>query len=99
MEMPPALAYSCDTYFYRLGNAFYALPTDRGHPLQRGRAAFGFGARPALDIGPEARGLLPTTGWRAEHVHEKTDPCAGGSTGSGSPETRSSSRSARRTCS
>ena len=35
MNLPTALAYSCDTYFYRAGNAFYDLPPDRGQPLQK----------------------------------------------------------------
>ena len=35
MDMPTALAYSCDTYFYQLGDMFFYLPTDRGQPLQK----------------------------------------------------------------
>ena len=35
MDMPTALAYSCDTYFYQLGDLFYGLPKDRGQPLQK----------------------------------------------------------------
>src|SRR5207249_6602290 len=34
INLPTALAISCDTYFYRLGNAFYELPPNVGHPLQ-----------------------------------------------------------------
>jgi hypothetical protein len=34
MTMPQAIGASCDTYFYQPGYAFYALPPDRGHPLQ-----------------------------------------------------------------
>src|SRR5204862_3167620 len=45
MDLPTALAYSCDTYFYRLGDDFWSLPKDRGQPLQRWATIFGFGNR------------------------------------------------------
>ena len=66
MDLPTALAYSCDTYFYRLGNQFYNLPADRGQPLQRWAEAFGFGKLTQTDAGPEVRGLVPTIGWREQ---------------------------------
>ena len=44
MELPAALAQSCDTYFYQVGRDFYELPEDRGHPLQNWASRFGFGA-------------------------------------------------------
>ena len=34
IDLPTALAISCDTYFYALGNRFYELPASYGHPLQ-----------------------------------------------------------------
>ena len=34
MTLPTALAASCDTYFYEVGNRFYELPPERGQPLQ-----------------------------------------------------------------
>jgi penicillin-binding protein 2 len=75
MDMPTALAASCDTYFYQLGNDFYELPSDRGQPLQRWAAKFGFGQRTGVDVGPESSGLLPTIGWRHRTYTERTDPC------------------------
>jgi penicillin-binding protein 2 len=73
MDLPTALAYSCDTYFYRVGNEFYTLPADRGQPLQKWAAAFGFGAKSGVDVGPEASGLVPTIDWRRRHFATAVD--------------------------
>jgi penicillin-binding protein 2 len=64
IELPTALAESCDTYFYQLGQDFYRLPPSRGHALQLWASRFGFGATTGADIGPEASGLVPTPEWR-----------------------------------
>ncbi|HEY2073244.1 MAG TPA: penicillin-binding protein 2 [Gaiellaceae bacterium] len=73
MDLPTALAYSCDTYFYRVGNEFYNLPAERGQPLQKWADAFGFGSRTGVDVGPEASGLVPTIGWRKQHFTTEVD--------------------------
>jgi penicillin-binding protein 2 len=75
MDLPTALAYSCDTYFYELGNRFFTLPLARGHLLQQWAARFGFGRRTGLDVGPEAPGLLPTPEWREATFTKATDKC------------------------
>jgi penicillin-binding protein 2 len=75
MSMSEAIAASCDTYFYRLGKMFYDLPPSRGHPLQQWASRFGLGASTGIDIGPEARGILPTPEWRDATYTKKTDPC------------------------
>ncbi len=75
MTLPTALAASCDTYFYRLGEAFYSLPPERGHPLQLWASRFGFGQTTGIDVGPETAGLLPTPEWRQKTFTRKTDPC------------------------
>ena len=64
MDMRVALAESCDTYFYELGDRFFELPKERGHPLQLWSTRFGFGQKTGIDIGPEAAGLVPTPPWR-----------------------------------
>ena len=74
MDMPTALGYSCDTYFYQLGNDFYQLPGDRGQPLQKWSKIFGFGQNTGTDAGPEVPGLVPTIGWRHQRFTAKTDP-------------------------
>ena len=74
MTLPEAIGASCDTYFYNLGYAFYALPPDRGHPLQGWASRFGFGGPTGIDVGPEQAGLLPTPEWRQATYTTKTDP-------------------------
>ena len=75
MDMPTALSYSCDTYFYQLGNAFFELPKDRGQPLQKWAHVFGFGEPTGVDVGPEETGLVPTIGWRKAQFSKAKDPC------------------------
>jgi penicillin-binding protein 2 len=73
MTLPTALAASCDTYFYEVGNSFYELPADRGQPLQKWARNFGFGARSGLDLGGEDPGLLPTIAWKRRHYETAID--------------------------
>ena len=75
MNLPTAIAASCDTYFYQLGDNFYSRPTEEGHPLQLWASRFGFGQRAGLDVGGETGGLLPTPEWRVRTFTKKTDPC------------------------
>jgi penicillin-binding protein 2 len=73
IDLPTALAMSCDTYFYRLGDAFYGLPASVGHPLQAWASSFGFGRRTGIDVGPEYGGLLPTPEWRQKTFKTEID--------------------------
>ena len=73
INLPTALAISCDTYFYRLGDAFYGLPASVGHPLQAWASSFGFGRRTGIDVGPEYGGLLPTPEWRQKTFKTEID--------------------------
>ncbi len=75
MDLPTALAYSCDTYFYALGNDFYELPSDRGQPLQKWARAFGFGQPTGVDVGSESSGLVPTIAWKRQTFSPRNDPC------------------------
>jgi penicillin-binding protein 2 len=74
MDLPTALAASCDTYFYQLGLEFYGLPPEYGSPLQKWSSAFGFGKASGLDIGGEATGLLPTPEWRRKTYTKERYP-------------------------
>jgi penicillin-binding protein 2 len=74
MDLPTAIAQSCDTYFYRVGNDFYALPANRGQPLQYWARKFGFGKPTGIDVGPEQPGLVPTIGWKHSTFTRATDP-------------------------
>jgi penicillin-binding protein 2 len=64
MTLPEALAESCDTYFYEIGNRFYEDGAEGRVRMQRWARKFGFGAPTGLDIGGEADGLVPTPEWR-----------------------------------
>ena len=75
MELGQALAESCDTYFYRVGQRFYDLPSSRGATLQLWASRFGFGSATGIDLGPENTGLVPTPDWRCRHFGGP--PCAG----------------------
>ncbi len=76
MELGQALAESCDTYFYQVGQRFYDLPSSRGHDA----AALGVALRvrlatPASTSAPRTPGLVPTPDWRCRHFGGP--PCAG----------------------
>jgi penicillin-binding protein 2 len=75
MNLPTAIAASCDTYFYQLGDDFYSRPAEEGHPLQLWASRFGFGQPSGIDVGSETDGLLPTPEWRLRTFTKKTDPC------------------------
>jgi penicillin-binding protein 2 len=64
MTLPEALAESCDTYFYEIGNRFYERGAEGRVRMQQWAQRFGFGAPTGLDIGGEVEGLLPTPEWR-----------------------------------
>ena len=67
MNLPEALATSCDTYFYNVGNRFYEGGKAEQSRLQQWARKFGFGAPTGLDIGNEApswQTIVPTPAWR-----------------------------------
>ncbi|HVU76100.1 MAG TPA: penicillin-binding protein 2 [Gaiellaceae bacterium] len=63
MDLKTALAESCDTYFYRVGQRFYSLPPNYGHPLQAWANRFGLGEPTGIDLSGESTGLVPTPEW------------------------------------
>jgi penicillin-binding protein 2 len=74
MDLPTAIARSCDTYFYQAGDAFYALPKGRGQPLQKWARRFGFGKASGTDLGPQSAGLVPTIAWKQRTFARRYDP-------------------------
>jgi penicillin-binding protein 2 len=74
MDLPTAIARSCDTYFYRVADKFYRLPSDRGQPIQRWARAFGFGRTSGTDLGPQQSGLVPTIAYLQHRFTKQTDP-------------------------
>jgi penicillin-binding protein 2 len=63
LTLPQALAMSCDTWFYRVGELLYGLQL-RGTPaLERWAAALGFGRPTGIDLPGESGGVVPTPAW------------------------------------
>jgi penicillin-binding protein 2 len=73
MTLPEALAESCDTYFYEVGNRFYLRGEEGRVRMQQWARKFGFGTTTGLDIGGEAEGLLPTPDWRRKTFESDWD--------------------------
>ena len=74
MDLPTALAQSCDTYFYGVGDKFYALPRGRGQPIQKWARRFGFDQESGSDLGPQSPGLVPTTAYLKQRFTKSNDP-------------------------
>ncbi len=64
MTLPEALAESCDTYFYEIGDRFYEGGSESRVRMQQWARRFGFGSRTGIDVSGEADGLVPTPEWR-----------------------------------
>jgi penicillin-binding protein 2 len=64
MTLHTALAQSCDTWFYRLGDRIWAAdPSRQGMLIQDWARKFGLGSTPPIDITGAAPGLIPTPKW------------------------------------
>ena len=74
MDMPTALAYSCDTYFYQLGDLFYGLP--KSPPAAAPEVGGGVRVRADHARRRRPRGERSRSDDRlaAAHVHAETDP-------------------------
>ena len=71
MTLTQALAQSCDTYFYAVGDRFYQRGPETGWSrLQQWAEKFGFGEPTGIDIGTESAGLLPTPDWRKQYFKD-----------------------------
>ena len=96
MDLPTAIAQSCDTYFYRLANKFYLLPRTAASRSRCGRAASGSGGRAAPTSHRRLQGSCRRPGTSTAGSRGRPTR-TGRSTGSGSRATRSTSPSARAT--
>jgi penicillin-binding protein 2 len=70
MTVSTALANSCDTFFYNVALRFYER---KDSPLQRWARTMGFGGGTGIDVGPEAKGLVPTPSWRRRTFETEID--------------------------
>jgi penicillin-binding protein 2 len=70
MTLPTALAQSCDTWFYRLGDLIYTSdPSRQGTAIQQWARELGFGRPTGIDLTGDAAGLVPTPAWLEANQH------------------------------
>jgi len=65
VDMYNALPYSCDTFFYMLGDK---LGIDR---IVKYATAFGYGQKTGIDLPGEQAGLMPSAQWKAKTYHSR----------------------------
>jgi len=63
LTLPQALQISCDTWFYRLGEAFYSRQLHGSLDVQRWAKLLGLGHPTGLDVPGESGGVVPTPAW------------------------------------
>jgi penicillin-binding protein 2 len=65
VDLRHAIEQSCDVYFYTVGNM---LGVDRIH---KWASLLGLGEKTGIDLPNELQGLVPSTQWKQEKMHEK----------------------------
>jgi penicillin-binding protein 2 len=60
-----AIEQSCDVYFYTVGNM---VGIDK---INKWATALGLGVKSGIDLPNEVQGLVPSTEWKRERLHEK----------------------------
>jgi penicillin-binding protein 2 len=65
VDLRRAIEQSCDVYFYTVGNL---LGVDR---INKWATLFGLGVKSNIDLPNEVQGLVPSTEWKREKMHEK----------------------------
>jgi len=65
VDIHNAIPYSCDTYFYQLGDK---LGIDR---IAKYATEFGYGQRTGIDLPGEQAGLMPSAQWKMKNYHDR----------------------------
>jgi penicillin-binding protein 2 len=65
VDLHRAIEQSCDVFFYTVGNM---LGVDR---INKWATLFGLGVKSNIDLPNELQGLVPSTEWKREKMHEK----------------------------
>jgi penicillin-binding protein 2 len=65
IDLRHAIEQSCDVYFYTVGNM---LGVDR---INKWATLLGLGVKSNIDLPNEVTGLVPSTAWKQERMHEK----------------------------
>ncbi|HLY43539.1 MAG TPA: penicillin-binding protein 2 [Terracidiphilus sp.] len=68
VDINNAIPYSCDTYFYQLGDK---LGIDR---IARYATEFGYGQKTGIDLPGEQSGLMPSVPWLLKNFHHRWYP-------------------------
>jgi penicillin-binding protein 2 len=68
VDMHNAIPYSCDTFFYMLGDK---LGIDR---IAKYATAFGYGQKTGIDLPGEQAGLMPSAQWKMKNYHNRWYP-------------------------
>ena len=70
MSLPTALAESCDTWFYRLGDRFFLSGGSHSLGIQKWAHRLGLGHPTGIDVPGEAGGVVPTPAWLRKTYHQ-----------------------------
>ena len=65
VDLRHAIEQSCDVYFYTVGNM---VGVDK---INKWATALGLGVKSGIDLPNEVMGLVPSTQWKREKMHEK----------------------------
>ena len=65
IDLRHAIEQSCDVYFYTVGNM---VGVDK---INKWATALGLGVKSGIDLPNEVQGLVPSTEWKREKMHEK----------------------------
>jgi len=65
VNLRTAIEQSCDVYFYTVGNM---VGIDK---INKWATALGLGVKSGIDLPNEVQGLVPSTEWKREKMHEK----------------------------
>ncbi len=66
LDLPEALAQSCDVYFYTLGLDYLGI-----NVIADFARRFGYGSLTDIDLPGEVKGLVPTPSWKEKTFHTK----------------------------
>jgi len=70
LSLIPAIAQSCDVYFYNVGYKFYLR---QGTELEDWARRLGMGKPTGIDIPGEVAGRVPTPRWKRQHYKTEVD--------------------------
>ncbi len=73
LDLTGAITQSCDTYFYHVGDLFYARKGPGANALEDWAKRLGMGRVTGIDVPGELPGRVPTPGWKKTWPGFKTE--------------------------